>query len=375
MKICLAYPNKNSYSETFIHNHVQYLKPALTLSGGWRPYRTQDGGTIVTLPLAEPIRVVVKRGLSALYPAFYTHFLTRYLNQNRPDVLLAEYGPTGCAVMTACRRANVPLVVHFHGFDAVEKQTIERYQKPYRQLFAQAKAIVAVSNDMVDQLVRLGADPAKVYRNPYGVETRLFSGAEPEKADKIVVAVGRFTAKKAPQFTIRAFDKVLDKHPDAQLVMIGEGELFESCKKLVNDLQLKYAVRLLGVKPAAEIADWHRKARLFAQHSMVNPANGDSEGTPNTVLEASAAGLPIISTRHAGIKEAVEHGKTGFLVEEGDVGGMANYMIQLLDDPQLAGELGRNARQKMLADYEMSDRINELNRILESAHGPAGAPV
>ncbi|MFC5409424.1 glycosyltransferase [Larkinella bovis] len=374
MKLCIAFPNKNSYSETFIRNHVEYLKPALTLSGGWRPYRTQDGDSIIRMPLAEPIRVGVKRGLSFLYPAFYTHFLTRFLKQNRPDVVLAEYGPTGCALMTACRKAGVPLVVHFHGFDAVEKATLEKYREPYRRLFAQARAIVAVSNDMADQLVRLGADPKKVYRNPYGVETRLFAGAEPEKAEKLIVSVGRFTAKKAPQLTIRAFDKVLDKHPDAQLVMIGDGELFESCQKLVNELQLKYAVRLLGVKPAPEIAEWLRKARLYAQHSMVNPVNSDSEGTPNTVLEASATGLPIVSTRHAGIKEAVDSGKTGFLVDEGDYESMAKYMIQLLDDPALAGKLGRNARQKMLDEYEMSDRINELNRILRT-HGPAGASV
>lgn len=365
MKLCIAYPNKNRYSETFIHNHLNYLKPALSLSGGWRPYRTEDGHSIIRMPLAEPIRVGIKRGLSGLYPAFYTHFLTRFLKENRPDVLLAEYGPTGCAVMAACRKAHVPLVVHFHGFDAVEKDTIRKYGAQYRQLFTQAKAIVAVSNDMAEQLVRLGADPAKVHRNPYGVETGLFSGAEPEKAEKVMVAVGRFTAKKAPQLTIRAFDKVLDRHPDARLVMIGDGELFESCKALVNELQLKYAVQLLGVKPASEIAEWHRKARLFAQHSMVNPVNGDSEGTPNTVLEASAAGLPIVSTRHAGIKEAVDHGKTGFLVEEGDVQGMANYMVQLLDEPELAGEMGRNARRKMIDEYEMSARIQELNRILE----------
>ncbi|MGV3558709.1 glycosyltransferase [Larkinella arboricola] len=365
MKLCIAYPNKNSFSETFIYNHIANLKPELTLSGGWRPYRTKDGDSIIQMPLAEPIRVGVKRGLSFLYPAFYTHFLTRYLRQNRPDVVLAEYGPTGCAVMAACRKAGVPLVVHFHGFDAVDKETLRKYGAPYRQLFAQAKAIVAVSNDMVEQLIRLGADPVKVHRNPYGVETKFFSGAEPERADKVVVSVGRFTAKKAPQLTIRAFDKVLDRHPDARLVMIGTGELVDECKKLVDQLQLKYAVSLLGVKSAEEIAEWHRKARLYAQHSMVNPVNGDSEGTPNTVLEASAAGLPIVSTRHAGIKEAVEHGVTGFLVEESDFQAMANHMVQLLDEPKLAGELGRNARQKMIHEYEMSDRINALKHILE----------
>jgi colanic acid/amylovoran biosynthesis glycosyltransferase len=366
MKLCIAYPNKNNYPETFIYNHLTYLKPALTLTGGWRPYRTQTGESIIRLPLAEPIRVGVKRGLPILYPAFYTHFLTRFLKETKPDVLLAEYGPTGCAVMAACQRAGVPLVVHFHGFDAFHNQTIKDYQKQYRQLFEQAKAIVAVSNDMVEQLVRLGADPQKVHRNPYGVETAQFRGAQPEKAEKLVLAVGRFTGKKAPLLTIRAFDLVLNQHPDARLVMIGGGELFEDSKKLVAELQLKHAVELLGVKSAEEIAEWHRKARLFVQHSMINPVNGDSEGTPNTVLEASAAGLPVVSTKHAGIKEAVEPDVTGFLVDEGDYKSMATYISQLLGNPEQAGEMGRHARQKMLNEYEMSARTGALKRILES---------
>ncbi|WP_164851152.1 glycosyltransferase [Larkinella soli] len=366
MKLCIAYPNRNNYSETFIYNHLHYLKPALSLSGGWRPYRTQDGENLIRLPLAEALRVGVKRGLPWLYPAFYTYYLSRYLKENRPEVVLAEYGPTGTAVLDACRKTGVPLVVHFHGFDASDQVSIEKYRRGYQALFAYAKAVVAVSADMAQQLIRLGADPEKIHRNPYGVDTGFFQGARPETADKIVLAVGRFTGKKAPHLTIRAFDKVLERHPDARLVMIGNGELLEASRKLVGELELKHAVSFEGVKKAEEIAAWHRKARLFVQHSVVNPANGDSEGTPNTVLEASASGLPIVSTRHAGIKEAVDHEVTGFLVEEGDVEGMANYIHLLLSDPKKAGELGRNARQKMIREYEMSDRTAELARILQA---------
>ncbi|WP_234735032.1 glycosyltransferase [Tellurirhabdus bombi] len=364
MKLCIAYPNANNYPETFIYNHLKYLDPALTLTGGWRPYQNKEGESIIHMPLAEPVRVGIKRVIPALYPAFYTRALTAYLNEQKPDVLLAEYGPTGCGVMDACRKANVPLVVHFHGFDASYRPTIEENKDDYKKLFAQAKAIIAVSGDMAEQLIQLGASAEKVKLNPYGVDVEKFYGAAPEKADKIVLAVGRFAGKKAPHLTIQAFDKVLETHPDAQLVMIGSGELLETCKKLVDKLQLRHAVQFLGVKTADEIAEWHRKARLFVQHSVVNPENGDSEGTPNTVLEASAAGLPIVSTRHAGIKEAVEHEKTGYLVEEGDVDGMAKYIIELLGNPNRAAEMGQEARRKMERDYEMHQQIDKLKAIL-----------
>lgn len=73
--------------------------------------------------------------------------------------------------------------------------------------------------------------------------------------------------------------------------------------------------------------------------------NCDSEGTPVAILEACASGLPVVATRHAGIKDVILHGETGFLIEEGDVHGVAEYMVQLLEDPELAERLGRSGRR------------------------------
>lgn len=364
MKLCIAYPNRNNYSETFIHNHLKYLHPEITLSGGWRPYLTNGGQSIFNFPVGELMRIVIKRVIPTLYPTFYTFFLKRYLLLMKPDVVLAEYGITGVGVMEACHKTKVPLVVHFHGFDASHRQTLEQYRTQYQRLFEIATRIVVVSNDMREQLIALGACAEKVINNPYGVETEKFFGGNPQKAEKIVLAVGRFAGKKAPHLTIRAFDKVLERHPDAKLVMIGGGELLKVSQKLVDELKLKHAVAILGVKTPDEIAEWHRRARVFVQHSVTNPENGDSEGTPNTILEASSAGLPIISTRHAGIKEAVDHEVTGFLVEEGDYLKMADYISLLLDDSELAQKMGERASFKMKKEYEIQFRINKLNEIL-----------
>jgi glycosyltransferase involved in cell wall biosynthesis len=365
MKLCIAYPNRNNYSETFIHNHLTHLKPEITLSGGWRPYLTKENESIITIPAGELIRIGIKRIFSGLYPYFYTYFLTKYLQKEKPDVLLAEYGIVGVAVMEACQKTNTRLVVHFHGFDASHRPTIEQYRKQYKRLFEIADTIVVVSNDMAAQLIAMGAPESKVINNPYGVETQKFYGAKPQEAEEIVLAVGRFTGKKAPHLTLKAFDKVLEKHPDAQLVMIGGGELLASSQKLVEELKMKHAVQILGIKSPAEVAEWQRKARVFVQHSIVNPENGDSEGTPNTVLEASAAGLPIVSTRHAGIKEAVTHGETGYLVDEGDYLQMAVRLCELLEKPALAQTMGEKARLKMKNEYEMETRIRKLKEILE----------
>lgn len=362
MNICFIYPNQNNYSETFIYNHKLYLNPTHTLSGGWRGYLDKNGKSIFNFPGSEFVRVFIKRILPFFYGPFYSYFLARYLKKEKIDVVLAEYGVTGIRVFQACKKNNTPLVVHFHGFDAFETKTLKTFD--YKKMFAYAKAIVAVSLDMAEQLVRLGADKNKVHIVPYGVLTNQFAESIPSKNSEKIIAVGRFTLKKAPHLSIKAFKLVLEAIPSAKLQMIGKGELWDECNALVQELGLENSIELLGVKTPEEIANYLKTARLFIQHSMFNPINNDSEGTPNSVLEASSSGLPIVSTTHAGIKDAVDHNETGFLVDEGDYVSMSKYMITLLQNPELADSMGKKGRIKMMKEYEMNNQIDKLKKLL-----------
>src|SRR5690606_38663847 len=101
----------------------------------------------------------------------------------------------------------------------------------------------------------------------------------------------------------------------------------------------------------------------FVQHSMTAP-DGDIEGMPVAILEAASSGLPVVSTYHAGIPEAVLHGQTGFLVEEVDVDGMAAYMVKLATDPLLARNLGLAARKHMEQDYTQQVQMNRICELI-----------
>lgn len=365
MNLCITRSNKYSYSETFIDNQIKELQPQILLWEGWYPSILPTQKSFLPFPFNYLlVRGSLRNLLPTVYHKLYTFFLASYLQKHKIDTLLANYGPMGVALSDACKRANVRLFVHFHGFDAAEYKTLENYKERYELLFQEATGIIVVSNDMKTQLLTLGANPATIYLNPYGVEIDKFFGAEPEKRPPIFISVGRFTAKKAPLFTIKAFEKVLKSEPNAKLIMIGDGELWEDAKQLAKTLNIADSIEFKGKKTPEEISNYLRKARVFVQHSL-RAKNGDSEGTPNTVLEASATGLPIVSTRHAGIKDAVVHGETGFLVEEGDWESMANYMIQLAQNPQLAGKMGRAARKHIEENYEMSKRVQTLKEILE----------
>src|SRR5262249_12100803 len=138
----------------------------------------------------------------AVNVAVRNRILTRYLRSNQVNVVLAEYGPTGVSVMDACRYARIPLVVHFHGFDAYHFPTLGKYGRAYQRMFSAAVALVAVSHDMEQQLIALGAPSEKVHYVPYGVDPSIFYGANPLSSEPLFVAFGRFVNKKGPHLTI-----------------------------------------------------------------------------------------------------------------------------------------------------------------------------
>jgi colanic acid/amylovoran biosynthesis glycosyltransferase len=298
--------------------------------------------------------------------SFNCRVLSRFLKRNAVDVVLAEYGPIAVAVMNSCEESGIPLVAHFHGYDAHSQPTVSEYKERYGVLFAKAAAVIAVSRTMAQALLALGVSANKLHINSCGVDVNVFEGAKPASAPPNFIAVGRFVDKKAPHLVLLAFAKVRASCTDTRLTMAGDGPLWESCKQLANALGVANAVEFAGVVSHDQVRFLMKHARALVQHS-VTTTYGDSEGTPVAVLEASSAGLPVVATQHAGIQDAVLHERTGFLVAERDVDAMAEYMVRLVRDAALAAALGAAGR-KFVADNYSSDRsIRRLYEILQEA--------
>jgi glycosyltransferase involved in cell wall biosynthesis len=290
----------------------------------------------------------------------------KVFRDHRADAVLAEYGATGVRVGDACRRLGIPLIVHFHGFDASVRSLLEQHAVTYPEMFRTAAAIVAVSRAMRTKLIALGAPDAKVHYNPCGVNCRAFAGGSPADAPPVLVAVGRFVEKKAPQLAVTAFAEVFRAEPSARLRMIGEGPLLDECRALATALGIDEAVTFLGTQPPEVVQKEMRGARGFVQHS-VEAANGDCEGTPVGILEAGASGLPVVSTRHGGIPDVVIEGETGLLVAEKDVSGMAQHMLTLVRSPELAGRMGQQARARIEEHFSNERSLTRLWSIIQEA--------
>lgn len=367
--VAVVTPSVDAASETFIRAHIERLPGKVHVAyGGHFPTYREDGMPFEPhLTLWRHIRQNVKmrlRGKS--WEQLRKEPFVEWLRKIDAKAVLAEYGQTGAALMDVCAEEKLPLIVHFHGYDAYRNDVLNEYREQYKRLFDIASAFVVLSEAMKGQLVSLGAPINKIFVNACGIDTDLFYGASPIDAPPLFVTTGRFVDKKGPIQTLFAFRKTLDVTSDAKLIMVGKGPLWEASVRLCNALGIADSVEFRGSQTPQEVAGLMRSGRAFVQHSVVSLEN-DSEGMPSSILEAASTGLPIISTNHAGIPEAVIHGETGYIVEENDIDGMAGYMISLARDAELADGLGRAGRARVEDYYSSSVSINRLMSIIKTA--------
>lgn len=358
----LVTPYLPSVSETFIRAHAEGLPARVVLVHGWRP---MIGAEPV---LSWPRRAFYKTWRLVAGGRLERETTAAYIKAfRREDVraVLAEYGPTGVLVMEACRKLGIPLVVHFHGYDASERAVLEAHAESYRVMFREAAAIVAVSRAMQKKLIALGASAEKVHYNPCGIDCEEFEAGDAGAQPPVFLAVGRFVEKKAPHLTLKAFSEVMRAFPEARLRMIGDGPLLDGCRRLAHELGIEGAVTFLGAQPHEVVRAEMHEARCFVQHSVEAPS-GDSEGTPVGILEAGASALPVVSTRHAGIPDVVVEGQTGFLVDERDVPAMTEHMLRLAREPELAKRLGQSARIHIAGNFSEQQSLDRLWTIISN---------
>ena len=373
--ILIVSPAKIGLTETFIRAHIDQLYGNVFYLYGWDlDFKTQSGISLVEL--YRPGSSVLTK-LKSLLPHFiyfrllqkskknYTKqaLISRYLQEHHIDVVLAEYGTSGSFITPICKSLNLPLLVHFHGFDASRTDILNTFKKGYQFMFSYATKIIVVSHAMRQSLIRQGCPETKLLINTYGPHPD-YLNIKPDNNSNYIISVGRHTYKKAPYLTILTFQKVLEQQPHLKLKMIGDGELFDVSKKLVKSLGLENNIILLGALERKKIIKHLQSAFLFVQHSIV-AYNGDSEGTPVGIIEAMAAGLPVVSTRHAGIPDVVIENETGFLVDEGDITAMAKKILTLVDNRDLTGSFGKKGNERILSEFTLQKHLETINRLIE----------
>lgn len=288
------------------------------------------------------------------------------LRQQRVRLIHARFGRTGAELLDVKNAEQLPLLTSFHGHDLPTNQKIWRKREALLQrLFQEGEAFTATSQYMKKILVAYGCPAEKIYVHYSGIDVERFAYRKrcmPQKSPVILLSVGRLVEKKGMADLLEAFFRVQKKFPRIELRIAGDGPLLKPLQRRAKQLRLADHVVFLGALTHGQVAREMRRAHLFALASHTT-RNGDQEGIPNVLKEAMASGLPVVSTRHAGIPELVQDGKEGFLVAERDPRALAGRILELVEQPKLWNKMGRKGRKKVLEFFHLQTQVRELENI------------
>lgn len=342
-------PQVGTISETFVRRHVNDLLPDGTVTiacqiGDRRFSSWCADGPVLVLDHVQRIRFTQENGWE--FTSKHLASIRQFLQKHHVQVVLGEYLDVCLPLLEIAVALRVPFWGHAHGYDISMRLRDAKFRIAYRR-YRSAAGIIVGCTWARERLTAIGLSRDKLHVAPCGVDLPKRPVDRHNNGNINCLAVGRFVPKKAPLVTLDAFRQALLVCPELRLDYIGSGDLVPAAQKYIRSHDLERYVTLFGSRSHDFVKQSIRAADIFVQHSMTDAATGDQEMMPVGILEAMAYNLPVVSTRHAGIPEAVEERVTGYLVDEGDTRCMSDCIVKLAQDRELRKRMGSAARERV----------------------------
>jgi glycosyltransferase involved in cell wall biosynthesis len=264
----------------------------------------------------------------------------RLMQRERFDAIHAHWAvPQGVVAALLKRRFGTPVVTTTHGGDIYALRSgAARAIK--RWALRSSDRVTAVSSSLKREVEALGIDAGRIDVLPMGVDASTFTPAARSESLRrelnpsggpVLLFVGRLAEKKGARYAIEAMPAILREHPDARLVLVGDGPERQSLSQLASALGIEASVTLMGAVANGELPEYYRVADLLVGPSIVAD-DGDREGVPVVFAEAMASGCPVVTTDAGGITDAVIRGETGVMVAQRNSDDLAATITSLLTD-------------------------------------------
>jgi glycosyltransferase involved in cell wall biosynthesis len=313
-----------------------------------RLWMLRGGGDMVPLAKAAQIPMAWMSRSAWVSPLALLRLLGRLLRE-RPHILYTLTVVPNVWGRVLGRLTRVPVIVS--GYRSLGP----RQHEPW--LWRLSDRIICNAEILKEEMVRrFGVNARRIAMIPNGVDTSLFAPLPHARSPRpTVVSVGRLVWEKDPLNLVGAFGRVVRRLPDARLVLIGSGPMESRVQSEIRSQGLGSSVTLLP--GTIDVLSHLQEGWVFALGSA-------SEASPNAILEAMAAGLPVVATRVGGIPEIVEDGRTGLLVEPRDPKGLAHALLRILKGEIGGEEMGERARQRAGERYTLDRMVRATEGVL-----------
>ena len=320
----------------------------------------RDGGSLRALNVLR-----FGRHAASLRLAWSTTLLERGCREF--DVIQCHFGALGlkAALLRAAGALDGKIVTAFHGED-ITNYPARFTGNIYAPLFANGDLFLPISARWNGALAALGCPIERIRVHRMGVDCRRFAAppaAETSGRPFRVVTVARLVEKKGLADAIRAIAQL---SVPCEYIVVGDGPLRGSLEQLAAATGVADRIRFVGGKPAADVIGFLHSADVLLAPS-VTARDGDIEGMPVSIMEGMASGLPVVATNHSGIPEIVADGRSGFLVAEHDVDGLASRLSELATDASLRRRMGLAGAAIATAEFDitmLTDRLVAMYREL-----------
>jgi glycosyltransferase involved in cell wall biosynthesis len=269
------------------------------------------------------------------------------------DLLHVHHVPLWQNIWKAAKLAKIPVVLTEHAKYSISRSN--RLQEACRRAAEAVNCFTTVSKDLQDYFVKeIGIPEESITVIPNGVDTSRFVPGPrngvlqdllpDEFTGKVLISVGRLTEAKDQSTLLSAIEILRKQARNIFLIVVGDGELRIPLEKEIAQKDLTHCVYLAGSR--SDVYQLLPGADAFILSSK-------REGVPMSILEAMAAGLPVIATKVGGIPEVIKDGQNGILVPPEDQNSLANAICRILDDPGFAANLGSRARTTAEQNYSL----------------------
>ncbi len=336
--LCVLTPELGILNETFIAWDVNELLPGRTVvvadppPGGQSnigtPAWTTDAPTLTFGPVEgdPPPDAERRRALSA------------FLVAHGVEVVLVQFLDFAERWIDTLLEIGVRVWIRAHGADASARPS-ESYRR-----FNSAAGVMVPSQAIAGQLAAVGVSERSIHLVPNHVSVPAKPPRRrPDSADIRCLSVGRMVEKKGHGYLIEAFRHAVSVEPRLRLEIVGDGPLRPDMELAIAGIANR--VTLGGSLPPARVAEKLAGADIYAHHAVTG-SDGDTEGQPLTILEAMAAGLPLVLSRHAGLAEITGDSECALFSDEADVDETANALLTLARDIDLRRSLGARSWQR-----------------------------